>query len=290
MERPIAFLFPGQGTVPTAPPPNTPTTTRLLARAEEAGLPLVKWITESDPGLTRTATAQPAILIDSVAKAEKLRAAGITPDFVAGHSLGEYAALVSAEVITADQALDLVIERGRLMERVPGGMAALLKLDNRTVEEICATAGATVANYNGPGQIVISGDNTAVERAMTLAAAAGGRAIRLNVSGPFHSPAMLPAQQELARHIAAITFRDPRVPVVSGMTGQIERSGARLQQLLMDQITACVHWDMVVATLTAARVRTAVEAGPGAVLTRIGRRITDRIKFIPYAEVADGGT
>ena len=290
MDRPIAFLFPGQGTLPENPPPSSPRTDRLLTRAATAGLAIRKWVAEKDPRLSRTANAQPTILIDSLAKEERLRSREIAPDFVAGHSLGEYGALVSAGVIAAEEALDLVIKRGQLMERVPGGMAALLKLSREAVAEICAATGTTIANYNEPGQIVVSGPDAAIDQAMVLAKDRGGKAIRLNVSGPFHSPAMLPAQNALAPYIAAVAFQSPRVSVVSGVSGKIERSATRLQQLLMAQITACVRWEEVITTLVAARVRTAIEVGPGEVLTRIGRRITDRIKFISYTEVSDGRT
>ncbi len=289
MRPKVAFLFPGQGTVPDSPPPPSPLVDRLLGLAAEAGLEITDWLREKDPRLSLTENAQPTILIDSLGKEAELRRAGISPDFVAGHSLGEYAALVSAGVVSAEEALSVVIERGRLMGRVPGGMAAILKLSGDDVEEICAATGATVANYNAPGQIVISGEDAAVEGAMELAKERGGRAVKLNVSGPFHSPLMAPAQEALSPRIEAIEFRTPQVPVVSGVSGGMESSPARLKELLLTQITACVLWEEVINALVDAGVRTAIEVGPGEVLTRIGRRITDRIEFVSYEEARDGG-
>ncbi len=288
MKPKVAFIFPGQGTIPEDLPPS-PLVDRLLGIAVEAGLEIPNWLRKKDPRLALTENAQPTILIDSLGKEAELRRAGISPDFVAGHSLGEYAALVSAGVISAEEALSVVIERGRLMSRVSGGMAAILKLSGDDVEEICAATGATVANYNAPGQIVISGDDAAVEEAMQLAKERGGRAIRLNVSGPFHSPSMAPAQEALSPRIEEIEFRTPQVPVVSGVSGRIETSPDRLKGLLLTQITACVLWEEVVRTLVDAGVSTAIEVGPGEVLTRIGRRITDRIEFVSYEEARDGG-
>jgi len=289
MNRPIAFLFPGQGTIPASFSPFSSLTKRLLELAEAAGLPLAERMKAgARSGLTRTENAQPAILIDTLAKEERLRSSGILPDFVAGHSLGEYAALVSAGVISPEAALSVVIERGRLMGRVPGGMAAVLKLSRGEVEEICAETGAVIANYNAPGQLVISGDVEAIEAAIELAKARGGRAIRLNVSGPFHSPAMGPAQDALSPRIEALQFNPPKVPVVSGVSGKVETSPARLKKLLLTQITACVRWEEVVETLVDAGVKTAIEVGVGEVLTRIGRRITDRIEFLSYEEGCGG--
>lgn len=288
MKPKVAFLFPGQGTIPAGLPPSSPLVERLFELVAEAGLKIPNWLREKDPRLALTENAQPTILIDSLGKEAELRRAGISPDFVAGHSLGEYAALVSAGVISAEAALSIVIERGRLMGRVSGGMAAILKLPGKDVEEICSATGATVANYNAPGQIVVSGRDDAVEEAMELAKERGGRAIGLNVSGPFHSPLMAPAQEALSLRIAEIEFRTPQVPVVSGVSGKVETSPARLKELLLTQITACVLWEEVVKTLVEVGVRTAIEVGPGEVLARIGRRITDRIEFVSYEEACGG--
>ncbi len=290
MKRKVAFLFPGQGTIPEGPLALSPRTERMLRLAAEAGLKIQDWLRESDPCLALTENAQPVILIDSLGKEAELRKAGISPDFVAGHSLGEYAALVSSGVITPEEALSVVVERGRLMGSVPGGMAAILKLSGKDVEDICAATGATVANYNAPGQIVISGRDNAIEKAMALAKERGGRAIKLNVSGPFHSPLMAQAQEALSPRIEELEFRAPQVPVVSGVSGKVELSPVRLKKLLLTQITACVLWEAVIDALVNMGVRTAIEVGPGDVLTRIGRRITDRVEFMSYEEAYGGRT
>ncbi len=290
MKRRVAFIFPGQGTLPKGQLVPSPRAERLLELAAEAGLKIQDWLRENDPRLVLTENAQPVILIDSLAKEAELRKSGIFPDFVAGHSLGEYAALVSSGVITAEEALSVVIERGRLMSRVPGGMAAILKLSGKDVEDICAVTGAAVANYNAPGQIVVSGKDNAIEKAMALAKERGGKAIRLSVSGPFHSPLMAHAQKALSPRIEALEFRTPQVPVVSGVSGKVEMSPVRLKELLLTQITACVLWEAVIDTLVNMGVKTVVEVGPGDVLTRIGRRITDRIEFMSYEEATDGRT
>jgi len=282
-----AFLFPGQGTVPEVLPPSSPLVDRLLAQAAAAGIDL-KELIQDRQRIALTEFAQPAILIDSLAKDQALRAAGFAPDVVAGHSLGEYAALASSGVISPADALSVVIARGRLMGHVPGAMAAILKLDREEVEEVCAATGTSVANYNAPGQIVISGEAAAIEAAMRLAKERGGRAVRLNVSGPFHSPAMAPAQAGLAPRIEALEFRRPQVPVISGVSGKAETDPTRLKELLLTQITACVRWEEAVNAMVGLGVRTAIEVGPGEVLTRIGRRITDRIEFLDYEEVSRG--
>jgi [acyl-carrier-protein] S-malonyltransferase len=200
-EERLAFIFPGQGTIPQVLPPPSALATQLFDQAAQAGLRLREWIGEGDEDrLRRTQVAQPAILIDSLIKERRLRERGIVPTVVAGHSLGEYAALVSAGVVSAQEALSVVIERGRLMESIPGGMAAIVKLPLDRVEAICSQEGlqVSVANVNGPTQAVISGEEQALLAAMASAEEAGGRAIRLHVSGPFHSPFMEGAQQERA--------------------------------------------------------------------------------------------
>jgi len=291
-DRRIAFLFPGQGGLPESLPPSSPETERLFEVAASHGLALKDWISNAEAyRLSRTDAAQPAILIDSLAHDAELRRAGLTPAYVAGHSLGEYSALVSAGAITAGEALALVIERGRLMETAIGGMAAIVKLDLKTISGLCDEAGSevVVANHNGPRQVVVSGTQEAVERVIKEAERIGGRGIRLRVSGPFHSPFMEPAQRSLAEVIERTPFRPPSVPFISAVTGAVEGAVDRLRELMKIQMTSCVRWVDVIERLQEVEVTHAVEVGSGSVLTNLGKRITDRIEFITYEEAFDGG-
>jgi len=286
----IAFLFPGQGRVPEAAPPPSEQLDRLFALAEARGLPLRDWIRDRQEDLlARTVHAQPALLIDSLAREASLRTAGWSADVVAGHSLGEYAALVSAGVLDDLDALGAVIERGRAMDGIDGAMAAILKLDLGTVESLCdkAEGDVCVANHNAASQIVVSGDATAVSEVARKATDRGGRAIPLRVSGPFHSPAMRPAEQALEPLLRSLPFRPPGLSFVSSVTGTIQTDPAQLRDTLCRQITARVRWVDVVSRLEELGVETAVEVGSGDVLTRLGRRSSTRIRFVTYKEAFD---
>jgi [acyl-carrier-protein] S-malonyltransferase len=291
MDRRIAFLFPGQGALPDSLPPVSDRIEELYALAKEHGLALRTWIEEGRrERLARTDAAQPAILIDSLAREAALREAGLRPALVAGHSLGEYAALVSARALTAADALRIVIERGRLMTEVDGAMAAIVKLDLETVSRLCADVGpeVVVANHNGPRQVVVSGARTAVDRVIELAGQAGGRGIPLEVSGPFHSPYMRRAEEALVAAIERTSFASPECPVVSGVSAAIETDSGRLKDLMLRQITSCVRWVEVIDRLVDSEIPVAVEAGSGTVLSGIGKRITEKITFMPYEEAIDG--
>mgnify|MGYP006277477773 CR=1 FL=1 len=226
--------------------------------------------------LTLTEIAQPAILLDSVVKHDLIQGR-LQPDVAAGHSLGEYSALVCAGVIELEDALRLVHKRGRYMqEAVPvgeGAMVAIMKLDRAEVEAICAETGAEIANINGPGQIAISGRYDAVMRAKELAAQQRARAIQLDVSAPFHSSLMRPAEDRLKPEIDAVDFHPPMFPVVSTVSGRPESDPHELQELLTQQITAQVRWTDYVETLKAQGVTRWVEVGHGEVLTRLIRRV-----------------
>jgi len=289
MEK-TAFLFPGQGTVPTMLSPSGTFRDDLLAAAEHAGIPVRQLIETSDPALSRTDAAQPAILIDSLVKADVLKARGITADLAAGHSLGEYGALVTAGILAPHDALAAVLERGRLMAAVPGEMAAILKLPQDRVAQICETVGegVTLANRNAPAQTIVSGTDEAVSEAMARSEAAGGRAIRLKVSGPFHSPLMAGAQDRLAPTLSALRFTTPRIPFVSSVSGRVEDDPQEIKRLLLTQITACVFWVDVMKALEEAGIHRAIEAGPGEVLTRLGRRSGSPIRFQTFEEAIDG--
>ena len=281
----VAFLFPGQGRIPEALPSNIGQLSELLDLAHDAGLLLEDWIAAGQADrLGQTDAAQPALLLDSLSREQLLRAAGWNPECVAGHSLGEYAALVSAGVLDPADAMRAVIERGRLMNLVRGTMAAILKLDLDTVAGLCTGTEAVVANHNAITQIIISGPDEAVQDVMTRAEAAGGRSIPLSVSGPFHSPLMGPAQETLSHLLQTLDFAAPAVPVISGVSGHVEDGAEALKALLVRQITSSVHWVDVSNELERLKVDTAVEVGSGDTLTRLGRRSDSPIRFLTFEE------
>ena len=237
--------------------------------------------------LMLTEYAQPAILMVSTALERLLREGGIAPDYVAGHSLGEYSALVSAGSLEYPDALRLVRRRGMLMEEaVPAGhgtMAAVLGLPLDAVEAICAEAAAAahavveVANINSPGQVVISGNKEAVLAAMELLKKAGARrVIPLAVSGPFHSQLMQPVADVFERHLRQAVFADPRVPVVTNVGARLVRKKEELQQLLARQIHSRVEWEQSMRRLLALGVERFVEVGPGRVLAGLMKKIDNK--------------
>ncbi len=285
-----AFLFPGQGRLPAGPPPDSALTARLIARAEQAGLALRDAVADAGVLPVRTSLAQPVILIDELGKDEALKQSGLTPDLVAGHSLGEFAALASAGVLTPDEVLDLVILRGRLMEEVHGTMAAVLNLPLADLERICAELGpqVVVANENGPTQTVVSGREDVVREAARRAETSGARVIPLKVAGPFHSPLMADAAARLAPAILSLTFRSPSVPVVSAVSGRVERDAERLKSLLLTQMTSRVRFGDVLLRLAEEGVTAAVEVGPGDALTAIGRRAAPGIRCRTFEEALHG--
>jgi len=236
--------------------------------------------------LKLTEFAQPAILLDSVIKFELV---GQKPDYAAGHSLGEYSALVCAGVFSLEDGLRLVHLRGKLMqEAVPvgqGGMVAIMKLDYEKVREICAQTGAEIANYNSPEQIVISGPREAVLRAKGLAEAMRGKGIELAVSAPFHSSLMKPAEERLKPEIERVKFSAPRFPIISTVSGEPESDPQKIQELLTRQITAQVRWADYVLRLKSLGVTRLVEIGPGDVLTKLNKRIDKEIEALSFTQV-----
>jgi len=241
-----------------------------------------------DEELSATVNAQPAILTVSVAclrTASELAGELVSPAFVAGHSLGEYSALVAADVLDFADTVRLTRERGRLMHeaglRTPGGMAAIIGLDDISMEEICQETGVQVANLNSPGQVVFSGPKGAVVRAVDLATAMGARyTIPLKVSGAFHSSLMQPAAAGMARAISEYHFREPRVPVVVNCTAQPMTTTDEIKEELVNQISSCVQWQRSVEYMVHAGVSTFVEVGPGKVLSGLIRRITREAQVV----------
>lgn len=231
--------------------------------------------------LTRTENAQPALLTHSAAVCAMLNEAGIRAAVVAGHSLGEYSALVAAGALTPTAGTQLVRTRGLLMAQVGrevgGTMAAVIGLDQGPLEQVVEQAGESgivcMANLNAPGQIVISGDEAAVKRAAELASEAGARrVIPLNVSGAFHSPLMQPAATQFAEVLEQAEIGDAAIPVVSNVDAIERTAAADLRQALLAQLTASVRWHDCVGRMIALGVTQAVEVGPGKVLTNMLKR------------------
>lgn len=296
-----AVLFPGQGSqsagMGRSLADRYPEARRIFDLADEAlGFAISRLCFEGpDEELRLTANTQPAILTVSVAAwtvLSPLRRA----DFVAGHSLGEYSALVAAGALDFADAVRLVRKRGQYMqEAVPegvGAMAALLRLPDGKLDGVLAEAAqgevVTAANLNSPDQIVIAGHKGAVERAMELAKAAGAkRTIPLHVSAPFHCPLMKPAQDRLAADLEATEFRDLRIPLVNNVAAREILSGAEARQGLIEQVTSPVRWTETVRHLAAQGVTLAIECGPGGVLAGLTKSIAPEIARASFGEAAD---
>ncbi len=239
--------------------------------------------------LQLTANTQPAILTTSIAAYRAAVSEAIAkPDFVAGHSLGEYSALVASGIIDFADAVRTVRSGGAYMqEAVPvgvGAMAAILGLDLATVEEGCAEAAngqvCSPANINSPSQIVIAGDTEAVERACEKLKEKGAkRAIMLNVSAPFHCALMMPAQERLAVDLAELSYDDAEVPVVHNVDAVANSDGSSVAIKLTQQVSSPVRWLQSVETMSAAGVDTFIEIGPGKVLTGLVRQINREVRY-----------
>ncbi len=249
-----------------------------------------------EEALTRTDNQQPAIVTHSLAALAELSAAGIAPDFVAGHSLGEYSAVACAGCLDVEGVLGLVRFRGELMARAgdqaPGAMAAVLGLDGEAVTAAVEAARedgvVVVANYNSPGQVVISGETGAVARAGALCSEAGAkRVVALDVSGAFHSPLMEPAAAPLIERLAATELAPARVPVISNVDARPRTEPDAIRDALGRQMTSSVMWEHSVRRLAEEGVHTIVEVGPGTVLARLIGRIDREVKVLGADTVED---
>jgi len=258
----------------------------VLAEAEELGWK--KFVPEI-PGeeLARTSVAQPAIFLVEwaaflVAKERR------EPEVVAGHSLGEFAALAAAEALDWPTAFKLVILRGKLMEEAaqknPGGMLAILGLSLSDVEKVAQETGCFLANINSPAQVVLAGNFSALTNAEKMLQERGGKVVRLAVAGAFHSPFMAEAAHRFAKALDDVSFRMPKITFVSSSTGNVEHDPERIREVLKGQMTSSVMWVKAMETIAALGVEEAWEIGPGQVLTRLGRRITERVRFRALAE------
>jgi len=298
----VTFLFPGQGSQFTGMGRSLagafPCARAVFEEADRTlGFPLSRLCFEGpEDTLKLTENTQPAMLAASVAASRVLAENGVKPDYVAGHSLGEYSALVAAGSLTLSDALQLVRRRGRYMqEAVPpgaGAMAALIKLPEGKLESVLAEAAEvevlSAANLNSPEQVVIAGHATAVQRAMELARAAGARrAVLLPVSAPFHCALMRPAQQRLAVDLNRTTFRDLTCPLVNNWQAKEVRSGADARKGLIEQVTRPVRWADSVRYLIWRGADRFVEVGPGSVLTALLRAIDPARTGLSFGEAED---
>ena len=243
--------------------------------------------------LMATRVTQPAIFLHSVllALSRKER-----PDMVAGHSLGEFSALVAAGAMSFEDGLSLVSLRAQAMQRccekAPGAMAAIIKLPDSVIEEVCAEIpGVVPANFNSPGQVVISGEEAAVDRACALLKEKGAkRALKLHVGGAFHSPLMEPAREELAKAIEATPFQAPRCPIYQNVSALPTSDPAVIKENLLKQLTSPVRWTQTVQNMLSDGARKFVELGPGTVLQGLVKRIVTSADNIPSGASARTGS
>jgi [acyl-carrier-protein] S-malonyltransferase len=293
----IAFCFPGQGSLEQG-------MGREIAEAvpeamevyrvgsEASGLDLARLCFESPiDELVQTEVQQPALVATSLAVLAALRARGIAPDYVVGHSVGEFAAIAAAHSLDTGEAIGLVRERGLAMAEAAresdGTMAAILGLDDAVVEELCAQIeGVWPANYNCPGQIVVSGEEDAVDELIGKANALGARrTVKLKVSGAFHSPLVAKAAEILRPAVERVRFHDPVAPFMSTVTARIEPA-QRMAGLLVEQVTAPVKFTQAARGLIKDGAKTFVEVGPGNVLSGLLKRIDKTVKAVSVNNLA----
>ena len=294
----IAYVFPGQGSQEVGMGyelcQGSPQAGQVFEEADQAlQFPLSRLCFEGPAEeLRETINSQPAILTASIAYLEATSELNgvIKPTIVAGHSLGEYTALVAANVLEFADAVRLVRERGRLMQEAgklkPGGMAAIIGLDEVTSEEICQETGAQIANINCSGQIVISGTKEAVAHAMDLAQSRGAvGVVPLEVSGAFHSTLMQSAVDRMAQAISRVNFRSPQVPIVVNSTATPVTTIDEVKEELLQQLCHCVRWQSSVEYMVKAGISTFIEIGPGIVLTKLIKRIAKNAQVLNMSDL-----
>ena len=298
----VAYVFPGQGSQSTGMGLdlyNAYNSARGVFDEADAslGFSLSRLCFEGpEEELTKTHNVQPAILVVSIAGLKALETAAIAdlplPAFLAGHSLGEYTALVAAGALGLADAVLLVRERGRLMYEAglknPGSMLAVIGLDEETVKDVCLQTGTEISNVNCPGQIVISGAVQALAEANRLGKTKGARAmIPLKVSGAFHSALMDPIIAEFGKIIANVRFRSPDIPVISNVTAQPLTDVDSIKEELVKQLRNCIQWQRSVEYMTRSGVATFYEIGPGRVLSGLIRRINSELRIFNISGIED---
>jgi [acyl-carrier-protein] S-malonyltransferase len=293
----IAFCFPGQGSVEAGMGRDIAeamsSARDVFERGSAAsGLDLERLCFHADAEeLVDTAVQQPALVATSLAMLAAIRERGIVPDFVVGHSVGEFAALAAADAMSVEDSIALVRERGVAMAEAaakhPGAMAAILGLEDEVVERLCRQIlGVWPANYNCPGQIVVSGEHDAVDECIERAQEQGARrVVKLKVSGAFHSPLVARAADRLRPAIERVKFQEPVAPFMSTVTARLE-SAQRMAPLLVDQLTAPVRFTQAASELMRGGVKTFVEVGPGNVLSGLVKRIDRSAKAISVNSLA----
>ncbi|MCX6006989.1 MAG: ACP S-malonyltransferase [Chloroflexi bacterium] len=295
-----AYVFPGQGSQAVGMGLDIysrfPSARAVFDEADKAlGFSISKLCFEGpEEELTRTINVQPAVLTAGIAYLNAARSAdpGLLPppSFVAGHSLGQYTALVAAGVLDLADAVRLVRERGRLMyeagQAQPGSMIAVIGADNALIDEICALAGTQVSNINSPGQVVVSGSLPALDEFKKQAADKGiRRLIVLKVSGAFHSRLMEPAAEGLKKAISQCNFKPPAVPIISNVTADILNDPQEIKKELIDQITHCVQWQRSVENMINNGVTAFYEIGHGQVLSGLIKRINTEVQVSHIADL-----
>jgi [acyl-carrier-protein] S-malonyltransferase len=302
-ERPkVAYVFPGQGSQNIGMGRDLynsyPSAKEAFDEADASlGFPLSRLCFEGPvEELTKTHNVQPAILVVSIACLKALQEAShgnfSSPAFVAGHSLGEYTALVAAGALDLTDAVLLVRERGRLMYeaglRNPGGMLAVIGLDEETVKDICFHSGTEISNLNCPGQIVVSGASEALKEVTRLARARGARAlIPLKVSGAFHSVLMESVLAEFDEVVSRLGFRAPAIPVISNLTARPLTDADSIKEELVKQLRNCIRWQGSVEYMMHNGVTSFYEIGPGKVLTGLIRRINSGLQTFNVSGIED---
>lgn len=299
-ERKTGFVFPGQGSqhegmgkdlVSHVDPQLSQIAIRTFEEASDILLQDFQEIcfTATKEELGQTRITQPALLITSMAAFRMLKNIGETPDIVAGHSFGEYSALVAAEALSFEQGLKLASLRGIFMEEAgkinPGKMASVLKLPLNEVEEICRMSGAELATINTEGQIVIAGDNDSVTYATSLAQDKKGKVIGLDVSIASHSNLMKPAKEKMENYLISLSIHNPEIPIIGNTTAQRLYTGQEVKRELVDQMTDTVLWlDSMRKMIDEYNVDTMIEVGPGNILTGMMKRIDKSVAVRSSAE------
>lgn len=297
----MAFLFPGQASQYVGMGKDWyetfPFSKEIYDKAADSLQFDVRSVSFSGPRetLRETKICQPAIFLHSLSVVEELRRRGVEPDFVAGHSLGEHVSLSAVGVLGVDDGLYLVRVRGEAVQEAseihPGTMAAIIGLNEEHVEAICREvrgAGVLVAaNYNAPGQVVVSGERSLVERVVELVRQQKGRAVHLEVSGAFHTSFMDPARQRVQQVLSELPVSDPAIPIIANVDAKPMTTVAQIRKNLVAQLTSPVRWRESMEYLVKAGVDTFIEVGPGKVLQGLLLRIRRQVKVYGVDTVAD---